>query len=384
MKPHSRENHTRSRMRPRYRLASFVIALLAIACVPARMSNAPRVVASGAWIGWDKTTDDSGFTVPGTLNGRPFNFVVDYGANTLLLADQMYDSLGLPHLYANARRVEVIVRKPGIAARVDSTADAVVQHNDTITEYWGDFEPRLVDSLRIGTSLQQHILLTTELSYVSLHVSAGLGRDILSQFDVELDGPGRTIRLYEPLAAAYSDTTKRRAPWLPRGLSATDCLPAVVVGPKPVPTLDPSDTAGQSPADQRKTLDLLVAVRRLLEQRELRFPVTLENHPFSATFDSGTRDAIINAAAAKLLGFTSANPRVRADPEDSTLFVSDADLHVGTRALAAPRLWIADTKFQGEPDYETTPMMLLGLAQFRNRVLFMSHSTGAICIGPAR
>jgi hypothetical protein len=367
-----------------YRFALVTVALSLIGCLPVRASSAPQVVATGTWIGWGETPDDSGFAIPGTLNGRPIAFVVDYGANGFLLTDRMYDSLRLPHLYANASRVEVIIRQPGVAPRLDSTANAIVQHNDTISEYWGDFEPQLADSLRIGKSLQRHILLGPELSYASLHIDAGIGRDMLSQFDVEFNGPARTIRLYERPGPSSPDSSVHSPRWLPPGLAATDCLPAVVIGPRPVPTLGPADTAGLSDAEKRKIQDVLFAAQRMFAQRELKFPVVLEGHAFTATFDSGTRDAIVNAAAAQLLGFTSANPRVRMDPGDSTLFASDVDMHVGVHTLASPRVWIADRKFQGEPDYETTPMMLLGLTQFRRRVLFMSHSTGAVCIGPPR
>lgn len=368
----------------RYCCAVFTIAFALISCRSDRSSISPPLVASGSWVGWGKTVDDSGYAIQGTLNGRPLAFVVDYGANGFLLSDRMHDSLGIPHSYANASRVQVIIQKPGVVPHIDSTANLVRQNGDSIVEYWGDFEPQILDSLRIGQSLQQHLLLGAELSYASLHLDAGIGRDILSQFDIVFDGPGREVRLYQKTQTTVQDSTAHTPRWLPLGVAAKDCAPVAVSGPKPAPSFSPADTAGLSDTEKQKIPETLIAAQRMLGQIELKFPVVLEGHNFTANFDSGTRDAIMNSAPAKLLGFTSTNPRVQSAPDDSTPFVRDVDLRVGAHKLASPLVWIADAKFQGEPAYATTPMMLVGVAQFRNRVLFMSHSTGTICIGPAQ
>jgi hypothetical protein len=123
-----------------------------------------------------------------------------------------------------------------------------------------------------------------------------------------------------------------------------------------------------------------------MEQIELKVPTVIDGHSIDASFDSGTSDAIINWAAARAWGFTEKNPRVRPDSAQPALVssVSGVVLRVGTQTLSAPVVWIADSKFSAEAEYKTKPMMLLGLRQFRDRVLFLSHSNGSICIGSAK
>lgn len=365
------------------RAALIFVVLAASGCLTVRTSSTPRLVASGTWVGWGETADDSGFAVPGMLNGRPLSLVVDYGSNALFVTRGMYDSLHLPQPFANATRVKAQAVKPGIAPTLDSTADFVVQRGDSVIEYWGHFERLVVDSLRMGTSLHRQVL-TGQVDYALLRFEGGLGREILSQFDINFDGSARTIRFYERSPPISPNSLPRVPRWLPSGIRPADCASVAVVGPKPLPTLEPADTAGLSEAERRKVLNLFIAAQRFAASLELTFPVVIENHAVTATFDSGTRDAIVNSAAAQLLGFTLANPRVRPDPGDSTLFASDVDVRVGGHKLASPRVWISDVKFSGAAEYETKPMMILGLTQFRDRVLFMSHNTGTVCIGPPR
>lgn len=342
------------------------------------------MVVSGTWTGWSRSPGDSGFTISGTINGRAFLLVVDYGSNTTAVTERALDSLRLPRPYANATRVRAIPLRPGVAPALDSTANATVQVADTIKQYWGDFEPTLLDSLRIGTSLQRHVYLPGAMASSIYSFDALIGRDMLSQFDVEFDGPGRAVRLYERSAP---DSSARAPRWLPPGVTTGDCIRAALVRPQSVPSPSPSDTAGMSEAEKREELDGMIAARRLLEQIELRFPVVADGHPIDATFDSGTSEAIINWAEARVLGLTPASPRVRPDSADPAWVsvVNDVVLRVGSQTLPSPRVWIVDLKFSGAADYRTKPMMLLGVSQFRDRVLFMSHSTGTVCISqPAR
>jgi len=47
---------------------------------------------------------------------------------------------------------------------------------------------------------------------------------------------------------------------------------------------------------------------------------------------------------------------------------------------------ISDLTFGDFTDFRTKPMILVGLRHFRNDVLFLSYSTGKVCLGrpPAR
>ena len=107
-----------------------------------------------------------------------------------------------------------------------------------------------------------------------------------------------------------------------------------------------------------------------------------DGHPIDATFDSGTPDAIINWAEARVLGLTPESPRVHPDSTDPkwASVARDVVVRLGNDTLSSPRVWITDLKFSGATNHRTTPMMMLGVRQFRDRVLFMSHSSGTVCI----
>lgn len=362
------------------RLASVVLltfSLLYQRIVDAH-TPAPALIASGALTASRIDPADSTFTISGTINGVPFPIVVDYGSNGTALTEHTFDALHLPHPYANATRKQKIVLRQGVDLVLDSTANAVVQVGDTITLYWGDFEPMLLDSLRIGTSLQPHMYLAGAMSSSIYAIDALIGRDVVSQFDIEFDGPGHTVRFY---ARPATDSSVHAPPWLPAGLRASDCLRAVVVGPNPIPAIEPSDTASLSAAEKQQLFDGMAAARRIANQIELKFPVTVDGHAIDATFDSGTPEPIINWAEARVLGITPSSPRIRPDSVDKWAWeVSNVVVRLGGQALPSPRVWITDLKFSGDSSYKTKPMIFLGLRQFRDRVLFMSHSTGNVCV----
>lgn len=336
-------------MRQRMMRCAGVFALGTAGCVVARgrEPEPPRLLASGMWTGAATSPDDSAFSFAATISGRAMRLVVDYGSSVTALTDRTFDSLHLPRPYAKASRVQKMVRAPGVKPVFDSTASAVVQQGDTITQYWGDFEPFILDSLRLGTLLVRHVFLPGELSYATHGIDGVIGRDILSSYDVEFDGPGRAVRLYQ---RTLPDTSTGMPRWLPPGVRSSDCVHAAA------------------------------------EQTNLRFPVLVDGHPINATFGSGTGDATINLAEAYVLGLTPPNRRVRPDSASPlrAWVANDVVLRVGGSTLHAPNVWITDDKFIGDSSYRTTPSMLLGLAQFRDRTLFLSHSTGTVCIGPTR
>jgi hypothetical protein len=189
----------------------------------------------------------------------PFDLPVDYGANGSALTERALALLRLPDPFARATRVEKTLIRPGVKPVLDATANAYTQSGDTITQYWGDFDPLFIDSIRIGMSLQPHVMIPNAFSSTTYSFDALIGRDMISQFDVEFDGPARAVRFYQRYAAPKDSAP----PWLPRGLRAEDCTRAAVVGPRAMPRAEPSDTAGMSDDERRRTLEVIGAAQRM-------------------------------------------------------------------------------------------------------------------------
>lgn len=142
------------------------------------------------------------------------------------------------------------------------------------------------------------------------------------------------------------------------------------------------DTTTMAEADRRDTHDFLTQWGRLLEQTELELPVVANGHRINATFDSGRASTVVNWPAAGLLGFTHGSPQLRMeiDPPDTTSLTSAFELRVAGRPLASERVDISELEFVDAPDAKTKPMMVVGWRQMHDRVVFLSHSTGMICI----
>jgi hypothetical protein len=65
-----------------------------------------------------------------------------------------------------------------------------ILRGDSLFEYWGDFEPHIMDSVRFAGTRQDSLLIGDEVAAITLSPFAGLvGRDLLSQFDLEFDMP---------------------------------------------------------------------------------------------------------------------------------------------------------------------------------------------------
>jgi hypothetical protein len=239
----------------------------------------------------------------------------------------------------------------------------------------------MIDSLKIGTSLQKHVYFADELAKGSLRPFDGvLGRDLLSQFDLEFNVPARAVRLY-----ARSGPARLGEPpqWLPNGLSRENCF-AVNVLQSPLRRRIGSmpDTTTMDEADRRDRRAFLAQWDRLLEQTELEVPVVANGHRINATFDSGRASTVVNWPAAGLLGFTRGSPQLRmeTDPPDTTYFTPTLELRVAGRPLASERIDISELEFVDSPDAKKKPMMVVGWRQMHDRVVFLSHSTGMVCI----
>jgi hypothetical protein len=364
--------------------ARFGLSLLAISgCTSVRWisraeSDAPALVAEAKLTAdGDSTYPDSLFGARAQIHGRTMLLAVDYGSNASILTDAAFDSLHLRHIHADAERGDTLVGPAAAAARKRSTANLIITRQDTTFEYWGHFPGRVLDSLRIGETLQQEFLIPQEWPAVLLAPFDGfVGRDFLSQFDLEFDGPARVVRVY---ARPAPPAGAGHVSWLPAGMAQSDCM-AVPVRRVPFP-----DTAGIDESEKRELTSK--SAKRLLDQLELEMPVMANGHSTHATFDSGIPEPVMNWAEAKMLGLDSSNANVRRFPEyglADAYLATGMEMRIGRWRLAGERAVISDRKFDDEPGARRTPMLLLGWRQFGDRVLFLSHTAGAICLSDHR
>ena len=355
---------------------------------------APALIAEGRLVPFDGSDGEyrnsalgfDRFGIPVVVHGRTLLMMADHGANGSTLADAAIDRLRLPHWYTGSARVDTLVRRDGDEVRPDSTAEVTFTHGDTLFQYWDVPDPTPLDSLRLGASRQDSVLLPLELPAAFLAPFDGiLGRDVLSQFDLLFDLPAATLRLY---ARSHAAATGRPPEWLPPGFRARDCVPARVLR-------HTMDTTGLDD-DGRRAL-LVNPAKRLWEQEEMRVPLVVDGRPADGAFDSGAGATVMNWAEARTLGITRASPRVRpykaggsrmitvngrrmTGASDSTFAVPGLALRVGGARLRADTVFIADVDFADSPDNATAPMLTLGMRLLRDERLFLSYSTGFACL----
>jgi hypothetical protein len=377
---------------PLRRRLLFLAALAGCATSHPQPSD-PHLVVQGRFVPSTDTTDESkefawgGFGVPVMIHGRAFQLFVDHGANSTGLTDSTVERLKLPHQFSSATRADTLVRRNGVAVVPDTTANVLLTRGDTTFEYWGDFEPMLLDSLRLGRSRQDSVLMVNEAVAASLSPFDGLlGRDILSEFDLLFDMPAGTLRLYEPRTLGPL-----------AGFAAGECLPATRIMHTGI------DTASLDEGD-RKEMSHNPA-KRFWDASELKLPLLVNGRPFDALFDSGSGATIMNWAEAETVGIHRGTPSVSpymagglavfyfhrtrrsaADSamtpyRDSTFRVAGVSVQIGRRSLPADTLFISDPTFADYPAYLTKPMMLIGLRQLRDQRLLLSYGTGQICVG---
>lgn len=373
-------------------LGAIVVGAL-VSCYPHAPAPAgPRPVAEGFLIPFVPADSapadirDFRFALPVEIRGRTFRFMADHGASATIITDSTIDAVRLPHRFASASKADTIVRRPGSDARLDSTASFMVSRGDSIFEYWGDFDPWVIDSMRIAGSLQDRVLVASESPAAALHPFAGLvGRDMLSQFDLEFNVRARTLRLYMRSDAATHDPS-----WLPRGMSTVDCIAGEVIPHMGV------DTTGMDASDSAEMK--VNPGRRIWNSQEILLPLAVNGRAIGGHFDSGSGETIMNWAAARALGLSRASPTVtQTGPGSVILFAFHPDeqtkgldtlnyrvagitLRLGTRTLPADTVLISDLSFRDFAEAGTKPLMLVGLRHFRDDLLFLSYSTGKICI----
>jgi hypothetical protein len=361
----------------------------------------PALIAEGSLVLFDTLAGGTSrdvrrfrFGLPVEIRGRTFQFAADHGATTTMVTDSTIEAVRLPHRFAHATRVDTLVRRAGVEPRLDSTANFVVIRGDSTFEYWGSFDRWVIDSLRVAGSLQEQVFIASEPVASSLRPFDGLlGRDVLSQFDLEFNLPERTLRLYAR-SGSGSDQNPR---WLPRGMTAADCVPANSIRHMGL------DTAGMSSAD---SADIRTNPgKRIWDQEELQLPLVINGRSIAGTFDSGGGETIMNWAAARALGLDRASPTVTATTTGSVVLFSfrppllaapldtmsyratGITMELVRSTLPADTILISDpafATFSNADDVKTNPMILVGLQHFRNDVLFLSYSTRKVCVSSKR
>jgi hypothetical protein len=377
------------------------VALAVAACPPSLhvATVGPPVVAEGTL--FPDADGDTLFGVPVMIHGHPFNFVLDHGSDASWISDAALDTLHRPARYANATRVVVLTRHhPGEVLAVDTTANEIIRAGDQVTEYWGDFPPVVLDSVRIGRSLQRDLHFPGALGSGLAPFHGLFGLDVMSQFDLEFDVTADKVRLYERVPTSRI-THDAGPPWLPPGMSPRDCVAARIMPLEYKTRVDSvlrkatqqalaqgSDTGDA--ADARR--DVIAAIgQQMWNEEQMLLPVALNGDSILAEFDSGIDETIINWLEAARLGITrtslDVHPRVEAFTrfgQPDTSYIANVTLTIRgprTLALSPTPIRITDTKFASPtsgPD--SLPRVLIGLDQFRDHTLFLSYSTGSVCV----
>jgi hypothetical protein len=376
--------------------------LIAVASIGCRPNPAPALIAEGRlrpFQGSDRPDQDAAlaygrFGIPIAIHGRTIEVVADHGSNASMLTDAATERLGLPHWLSGAARTDTSVGSAGPRPRRDSAAEVTVTRGDTVVRYWGVPDPRPLDSLRIGTVRQDSVLLAFELPAADLDPFDGLiGRDFLSLFDLLFDLPAGTLRLYQRSPAHSGGQPPE---WLPDGLTRGDCIPALVLRH----TMDTTGFGEEAVRELRNN-----PAKRIWEQEDIQLPIRVNDRPINGMFDSGSGATSINWAEARVLGIGRNDPRVHAymagglrmfaptrpppgstvrGSGDSTFEVSGLALQIGRERLPADTIFISDPDFVDSPNYATVPMISIGLRQVRDYQLFLSYSTGFVCVSRAQ
>ena len=217
-----------------------------------------------------------------------------------------------------------------------------------------------LDSLIIGHSVERNVPVRVQGiefdSQPGLPPVVGMmGNHMLARYDLLFDGPNRRVYLYAQPAASLGP------PWLPTGIRPTDCVPIVHVG---------------APDDRYPGLS-----------------VQANGHAVMGVFDAGSNATYMNLAAAKVLGIRQSNPHVHRVPPDSSIsfpgvglqkewvVTTGLVLRVGGEIMPDGPIDIFPTvneinRNRNEPELD------IGTDLLHDRRLFISYSSGRICLAP--
>ena len=254
-------------------------------------------------------------TIDVTVNGAHVLFVVDTGAETSSVTPEAVLSLQL--LRDRHHRTTI------------TTMDGTETRDNVI-----------VRQLEIGDLKYNELSVAVQpLGRLGSHepLAGVLGADVLSDFDIEVDMPRRTLTFYHVSGCEFA-----RPPWTGR----------------------------------------YQTVRALMTHRgRLLFPIDIDGHPLTALFDTGANHVVLSHTAALGLGLT--NAALAADlPLRGT---SGGHSAVTAHRHIFGEIKIGDEVFHNQPiDIAQVDIgdadLLVGAIYQRSRRFFLSYSTNAIFI----
>ena len=258
------------------------------------------------------------FSAPVNLDGQDVQMMVDTGAQRAALSPRAADRLGL------AVDSGKTFRTNGVGGR------SVPEH------------PRVVGQVRLGPVMWPRYGMQAVDSLPppgpddATAPEGIVGADMLSSFDVELDFPGRTMRLFSVVGCGGTFAT----------LSGYDAL---------------------TPLEGPRNLFVI--------------PVTVNGAKLRALIDTGANASILGRSAARAAGVDAA--ALKNDLEGTSTGTRGAavashrhrfdSLTIGSTRFAGPQIAVQDSDL-GAFD------MLLGMDYLRTRTIWLSYATGRLFI----
>ncbi|MHB2034935.1 MAG: pepsin/retropepsin-like aspartic protease family protein [Gemmatimonadaceae bacterium] len=207
------------------------------------------------------------------------------------------------------------------------------------------------ESVTIGTGTARGVTFLTSGGFKAWGEERGiLGADVLSQFDLVLDGPRNELDFYprtEPVNAAGD----RLPGWFPKGLKAADCVPMAT-------------TAGGG--------------------EKLALNLQLGGQAITARVEFGSIWSAMNPSAARASGLGPSSSFVQKFPGnaiwqvDGTMYLANWQALRGPVPVADRTLNVPVQIYSGPPG---PPILTLALGTFRDRLTLISYSARKVCFG---
>jgi predicted aspartyl protease len=297
------------RARPPKRLIAAILALLGLAATGA---SADCVYSRAAVF---PLAPEARPTIDVTVNGARVLFVVDTGAEASLVTPEAVLSLQL--LRDRHHRTTVMTTDGQ-----NTQANAIIQQLEIGDLKYSD----------LSVAVQPLAPLASREPIAGI-----LGADVLSDFDIEVDMPRRTLTFYHVSGCQFATP-----PWTGR----------------------------------------YQTVRALMTHRgRLLFPIDIDGHTLTALFDTGANHVVISRKAALSVGLTDA--ALAADPSGSMTSSGRNSIVLRRHAFGAIR--IGDEVFHNQAiDVADVDLgdadVLVGTGYQRTRRFFLSYSTNALFI----
>jgi predicted aspartyl protease len=251
------------------------------------------------------------------INGQFAQMLIDSGSQTSMVTPNAVTALRLP-------------RDPRHASRILTVGGEEVSRNAILASL--DVAGLRFETLSVAVSPLDGTRTDTGTEPAGL-----IGGDLLHNFDLELDIPGRTLTLYRPDGCAPS-----RPAWN----GPFDHVPATVSG-----------------------------------RNQVMFDVLLSGKAVRAMFDTGSRGETVSRDAANALGITDAE--LQRDPAASGVSGGQHGYRIRRHSFAT--MQIGSEQFRNLPldvvDFHQPGIdMLVGVDYMRTRRFFVSYSAGALFI----